>query len=369
MSKRFPYLLFLLISLGWANLALAQNTQGTEAPANQTVINYPVNAEETTKRAPAIATLVLYFENDLFYDTDKYYTNAVQMRLISPPLKSLADNNIFPDALDKVLDHSEWIQDNTLQYNLSTGFGQIIYTPEDTDTKELQKDDRPYAGHLYGFLSIHAKKQYLMDTAELRLGIVGPSALGEQSQNETHRFRGFETAKGWQHQLKDEPTVGLTWTRNYRLNHEAVHNGWNWDALPYHSLTAGNALTQAAVGVELRYGYNLSGSFASSQIRHGSGIDAPLEDDERAQNASKLGYYIFTGVEGRAIARNIFLDGNTWKDSHSIDKKTFVGEVNIGAAIIYDGIRIAYNHVYKTEEFEGQSEGQQFGSITLSIPF
>ncbi len=334
-------------------------TQPLEEPNNQKI-----------QKTPAIATVVLYFENDLFYDTDKYYTNAVQLRLISPPLNRLIDNKILPDVFDGLLDKTEDIQSNTLQYNLSAGFGQIIYTPEDTDARELQQEDRPYAGHLYGFLAIHAKRQHIMDTAELRFGIVGPSALGEQAQNETHRFRGFDTAKGWQHQLRDEPTLGLTWTRNYRLNHEAVNNGWNWDALPYHSLTAGNALTQAAAGVELRYGYNLPGSFASSQIRHGSGIDAPLPEDKRHLQTDKLGYYLFAGLEGRAIAHNIFLDGNTWKSSHSVDKNIFVGEFNLGVALIYDGMRIAYNHVYKTKEFENQSgSGQHFGSITLSFPF
>jgi lipid A 3-O-deacylase len=38
-----------------------------------------------------------------------------------------------------------------------------------------------------------------------------------------------------------------------------------------------------------------------------------------------FGWCLFASFEGRAVARNIFLDGNTFTDSHSIDKKTFVG--------------------------------------------
>lgn len=335
-----------------------RTTAGAEAP-------------EAAGSGPSIATVILYFENDLFYNSDKYYTNAVQFRAVSPPLRALSDNKIFGNALDGLMDQAEHMQANTLQYNVSVGFGQLIFTPDDTDARELQKDDRPYAGHLYGFMALHAKQQYMMDTAELALGIVGPSALGEPAQNDVHRVRGLPTARGWHNQLRDEPTLMLTWTRNYRLNTDSVNSGWAWDILPYHSLTAGNALTQAAVGTEVRWGWNLPGSFATSQIRPGSGIDAPTTGmlSPKVPGAPNWGWYFFGGAEGRAVAHNIFLDGNTWRDSHSIDKRPLVGDLNFGVAVIYEGVRVSYNHVYRTKEFYGQKRGQNFGSITLAIPF
>src|SRR3989304_3953862 len=35
--------------------------------------------------------------------------------------------------------------------------GHNIYTPEDTDARALVVDDRPYAGWLYGAVSLHAE--------------------------------------------------------------------------------------------------------------------------------------------------------------------------------------------------------------------
>jgi hypothetical protein len=54
--------------------------------------------------------------------------------------------------------------DDAAQYNISIGFGQQIYTPEDTDASSLQKDDRPYAGYFHGSLALHAKKNDRLDT-------------------------------------------------------------------------------------------------------------------------------------------------------------------------------------------------------------
>ena len=341
-------------------------TQSQNAPGFPQEQNSPPAAS-----GPSIATVVMYFENDLFYNTDKYYTNAVQIRAISPPLQSLADNKIFGDAMDDLLKQAEHMQNKTLQYNVSIGFGQQIYTPKDTDSRELQENDRPYAGYMYGLVALHAKQQHMMDTAELAFGMVGPSALGRTAQNGVHRMRDLPLANGWQHQLRDEPTLMATWTRNYRLNSDAVNTGWAWDALPYHSLTAGNVLTQAALGTELRWGWNLPGSFATSQIRPGSGIDAPTTGllSPKVAGAPTWGWYMFGGSEGKAVAHNIFLDGNTWKDSHSIDKRPLVADLNLGMAVIYEGMRFSYNHVYRTKEFYEQKDGQNFGSMTMSLPF
>lgn len=327
-------------------------------------------AAEEAEAGKSRGTFVLYFENDLFYNTDRYYTNAVQARYITPPLRALSENAFLPDALDGLMDGAQQFHSReSKQYNISIGLGQVLYTPDNTATPELQRYDRPYAAHLYGFIALHAKQDMMMDTTELALGIVGPSAQGETAQNEVHRLRDMETAKGWNNQLRDEPTAMLTWTRNYRLNPDAGGAGWGWDVLPYHSLTVGNVLTQAAAGGELRYGWNVPRDFGTSLIRPGASIDAPTDNPDLQQKNDGFGWYFFAGAEGRAVARNMFLDGNTWRNSHSVAKNSFVAELNGGVAVIIDGIRVAYNHVYVTEEFSRQKSGQNYGSITVAVPF
>ena len=76
------------------------------------------------------------------------------------------------------------------------------------------------------------------------------------------------------------------------------------------------------------------------------------------------------GNVGRAVARNIFLDGNTFADSDSVDKIPFVADLNAGLAITYGRVRTSYAIVYRTKEFHEQdSDGDVFGTITLGIRF
>lgn len=327
-------------------------------------------AEPPAVRNPSNFTLLVYFENDMFYDSDRYYTNAVQIRLISPDLKRLAENPMLPQGLSRTLEGVPFPgSDSASQFNVSLGFGQHIYTPGDTQTRNPDPDDRPYAGYLYGLFALHAKQRNRLDTLELAAGMIGPSALGEQAQNEVHRVRGIDTAKGWDHQLRDEPVAMLTWTRIWRLNADD-DGGWGYDFLPRAGVSAGTPFTNAVLGGEARFGWNLPPDYGSSFIRPGSGINAPA-GDEAARPArgdtvwDNVSAYLFAGGEGKAVAYNSFLDGNLWKDSPSVDKFPLVGEFSAGIAVNIYSVRLAYTYVHRTKEFRGQDSGQDFGSITL----
>ncbi|RPJ22911.1 MAG: DUF2219 family protein, partial [Desulfobacteraceae bacterium] len=66
---------------------------------------------------------------------------------------------------------------------------------------------------------------------------------------------------------------------------------------------------------------------------------------------------------------NVFLDGNTFTDSHSVDKKPFVGDLQTGLVVQYDRFRITYTQIFRTKEFDGQEDGDIFGSVSLSYQF
>lgn len=51
---------------------------------------------------------------------------------------------------------------------------------------------------------------------------------------------------------------------------------------------------------------------------------------------------MFVGAEGRAVGRNIFLDGNSFKDSPAVDKKPFVTDAIAGVAFTYSKVRLSY---------------------------
>jgi hypothetical protein len=79
-----------------------------------------------------------------------------------------------------------------------------------------------------------------------------------------------------------------------------------------------------------------------------------------------LSWQVFAGVQGRAVARNLFLDGNTWEDSASVDRNPYVADFQTGFSVSAGDWRLAYTYVWRTEEFDTQPTRQDFGAIALS---
>ncbi|MCD6296979.1 MAG: lipid A deacylase LpxR family protein [Deltaproteobacteria bacterium] len=80
-------------------------------------------------------------------------------------------------------------------------------------------------------------------------------------------------------------------------------------------------------------------------------------------------WYLFAGLEGKAVLRNILLDGNTFTDSYSVDKKLFVGDLQAGVTVQWDRFRISYTQIFRTKEFKQQDRADIFGSLSLSYHF
>ena len=80
-------------------------------------------------------------------------------------------------------------------------------------------------------------------------------------------------------------------------------------------------------------------------------------------------WYFFVGAEGRAVARDIFLDGNNFRESPSIDSKPWVTDFQAGLAVLFQRVRVSYTQIIRTPEFEGQQRPDFFGSLSLSARF
>ncbi len=76
---------------------------------------------------------------------------------------------------------------------------------------------------------------------------------------------------------------------------------------------------------------------------------------------------LFASVEARGVARDIFLDGNTFRDSQSINKKPVVADGRLGAVAVLGATQLSFTHVFQMRGFDGQPHPDQFGSLSLSI--
>lgn len=134
----------------------------------------------------------LLVENDVFTGTDQHYTNGVR-------LSYLSRQDDVPDFIRRFAAVMPFVE---LGAKLRAGYalGHNIYTPNDTQATGLVAGERPYAGYLYAGFAVVAESEArlgdILDTWELDLGIVGPSARGEEVQNDFHRLIGSPQARG-----------------------------------------------------------------------------------------------------------------------------------------------------------------------------
>jgi hypothetical protein len=147
-------------------------------------------------------------------------------------------------------------------------------------------------------------------------------------------------------------------------------SGFDWELLPHAGAAIGNVYTYANAGAELRMGLNLPDDFGTASIGTAATTSTPVDGNLGADRAwFDLGAYAFARVDGRAVAHNIFLDGNTFGDSHSVGHNVFVADLSVGVAINIKNTKLAYALVYRTKEFRGQEADQIFGTVSLNWTF
>ena len=285
--------------------------------------------------------------------TDSYYTSGLRLGYTS-------GTNAVPDALAG-LGRAMW--GDGVQ-RISLDISQSIFTPRNTQNNPPNPRDRPYAGYLNATLGMLHDSDNARSLLALTLGVVGPSALGRQVQNGFHDLIGDRENRGWSSQLKDEPAIELLAERTYRLPIAQFH-GVEADALPAVTVGVGTVRDYVQAGFSLRLGQGLGSDFGAARIRPGlSGSDAYAP-------TRPLAWYVFAGADGQAVARDVFLDGSTFRArSPSVDKRAFLGEFQVGLAAMFYGVRVTYTQAFQTESFKGQRSGLfNFGSLALSARF
>ena len=90
----------------------------------------------------------------------------------------------------------------------------------------------------------------------------------------------------------------------------------------------GNLFTQASTALEMRFGYNMPRGFM--YVPDPIGLSMHYCASLKPANPHGASFYATLVLRGSAFAHNIFLDGNTFKDSHSVDKEPLVGQVVAG---------------------------------------
>jgi lipid A 3-O-deacylase len=323
----------------------------------------PLRAADTD-RARSAPVFTFYFENDTFTGTDQHYTSGVKFSWLSADLTDWGQTGWRKNVVESL----PFVNRADTQKNFGVALGQTIYTPRNIETPNPDPTDRPYAGWTYLEFAFVSKTQSISDTLSIQAGVIGPHSYAEDVQRLAHRVTDSAKPLGWDHQLRDEIGVNLVYERRWRFYARSLYQTLGVDLVPHAGASLGNVQTYANAGGTLRLGFNLPSDFGVQLARPGSVGGSPTDDlDPRVALDRNFSLFVFGAADGRAVARDIFLDGNTFRSSRSVDKEPFVADLSAGAGLIAGRWQLTYTQVWRTREFKTESgRYNNFGSVTLS---
>lgn len=305
------------------NIAEIESKQGTiENSHDRYSFQYNSGDKKIRDKKPNILRVV--FDNDIFTNTDYYYTNGAIIDFITPLAKSTLLNTIFPGI--KSADIS------------LCGFSiqQNIYTPTNPDVEDIRYGDRPFAAFLtigqFNRNTNFSKK--LNISSSINFGVLGPASMGDVVQSSIHDIQPV----GWENQINNNIVIdynisiekGLLSSPHFEFNVLAQAN-------------VGTVFDKATAGFYARIG---------SFIPVYRGIDIL-----RTDNLSRFQYWFFFSAKSDFVIYNATLQGGMFNNDNpytiaSSDINRVVFNVNAGMAVYYKSLGIELHGFYTTPEFK-----------------
>ena len=286
--------------------------------------------------------LRIYFDNDIFNNTDYYFTNGIKFEFIDPVLSySPIMRFLLPSAAN-----------STNYYGIS--LVQNMYTPTNPDLGNIVINVRPFAAYLYlGHFKIsNDKYNKIRFTSEIDIGVIGPGSLGGYFQHAIHEHEPL----GWQHQVKNDILI------NYKLEVEkAFINSRYFEFNGMSNAFLGTVYTNASIGFHIRFG-KISPYFEKLDI-------ASFSREEKS--GDKFRYYFFIKGQTNFIAYDATLQGgatnrNSIYTINAEMMKRTVWQASAGFVLAYNTFNFEYEQFFRSPEF---STARPFlwGSIKTSF--
>lgn len=194
-------------------------------------------------------SISLLTDNDLYISTnrDRYYTSGIFLTY-----NYLVKNN------------NQNIEKKIFEWQI----GHEMFTPISPIVKFISKHDRPFAAHLFtGFNIKRALKNNTIINTSIKIGVLGPKALGDELQNAIHSLYGFREVTGWKHQIKGAFSVNFGAEYMRFLGKDETNT---LDATWVNSTSVGTVYTHVSTGLHLRFGFlplqNITNSIAFNTL-------------------------------------------------------------------------------------------------------
>jgi lipid A 3-O-deacylase len=232
---------------------------------------------------------------------------------------------------------------------LLSGFalGQEIYTPRHNSPHPIA-GDRPHAAWLYGALRLEQLTATRLQALELRAGITGPPALGEQVQNGVHRLLHNRLEAGWEHQLPTRPGVAADYDATRIFGRQSDRAPSRFVAASV-GATLGTLRRAARTSVSAYYGFGRGYSRVS---------DASLV-------ARPGRFYALAGYQESLVLHDAFVEGVA--GTEGAIRIPWVGDAYGGLGWRRRRFSAEYRYVSRSREYRAEPGRHAFGVIALSV--
>lgn len=285
------------------------------------------------------------FDNDIFNNTDYYYTNGIRFDYVAPIFAS------SPLAYPMLPYHKA-----SMNYH-GMSIVQNMYTPTNPDTIMQLEGDRPFSAYLYvgHFKNTLNSKTNYRQYSEIQLGLLGPGALGGLVQSQIHDIEPV----GWQNQVQNDIVL------NYKAGLEKglINKGY-FDLNVFAEGQLGTLYTNASAGMRIRAG-RLNPYFIMPWLA--------MANSREGEHAHKWQYGIFASGKVKMVGYDATLQGGAFNRTSNYiipdeEIERFVLQASAGVYFAFRQLGIMYEQFYITPEFKNAMH-HRWGHVNVTYCF
>lgn len=262
--------------------------------------------------------------NDVFFKTDRYFTNGIVLEYHSQGLERFAVSGLLIDPMSE----------SGPIYSLSVTHD--IFTPKNV-YGDPEQTDRPYAGVLMiGLKAMHfSPSKHYRFYSEVQAGLLGEYAGGRFVQNGIHvLLPTSEPIPGWDYQIDHDLCL------QYNIGLEKMLFQQKW--------VSADMLGSGRLGLPYT---DFSGG---ARIRAGLAPDYYSTDHLLSNKHNYI--YFFTEIKLRTVLYDATLQGGAFNNNNPhtiINTKPFIGEFKAGVAVRYAGFEMEIGVQGSSSKFYG----------------
>jgi lipid A 3-O-deacylase len=281
-------------------------------------------------------------DNDLYVSTDKdrYYTNGMSLsyRYLSKSKKENLEKRIL-----------EW------------KIGHEMFTPFKSVVQSVNEHDRPFAAYLYGSFGINRvyKNNKILGTT-FQLGIIGPSAFGEELQDFIHDIYGFKQAIGWKYQIKN--AIALNFNIDYTeflVKDKSNYYDISW----INTANIGTVYTNIASGFYARLGFK-----PLAKIINSLAFKTNINDESTNFNRD-IESFLYLKSNIRYSIYDATIQGSFLNTGSIVTKELtpLVFLFEAGIKFTANRFNFGYSYNYNTSKSKNlrHTDGNQYGTIAV----